>query len=153
MHSIDELNALNSTVDTIIVDNNACNEQSFTVLDLTRFANLRVFEVGSHSLYYVAEVKLIGLSKLESVVIGKNSFTENRNAHLVTGNPNHHFYLKNCEKLRELKIGPFSFNEYSVIEITNVNSLEVIEIGEYDESSNNFKYSSLELKSNTQRRK
>ena len=71
VHSVDELNALDSTVETIIVDNNACGDRSFTVLNLTRFVNLRVFEVGNFSFSYMEEVHVIGLSKLERVVIGE----------------------------------------------------------------------------------
>ena len=142
---MDELNALDSTVETIIVDNNACGDRSFTVLNLTRFVNLRVFEVGNYSFSYVEEVYMTGLSKLERVVIGKNSFTKKKNSY---GNdPNRHFYLKNCESLRELKMGRYSFSDYSVCEIENVNSLEVIEMGELNEWSRNFYYASLELKS------
>ena len=151
MHSVDELNALDSSVETIIVDNNACHDESFTILNLTRFVNLRVFEVGDYSFSYVEEVHLIGLSKLERVVIGDHSFTlskwEGRN------NPDRHFYLKNCKRLRELKIGLRSFEDYSVCEIENVPSLEVIEMGELEEGSSNFRYSSLELKSDSQRMK
>ena len=65
-------------------------------------------------------------------------------------NPNHHFYLKNCERLRELKIGCKSFMDYSVCEIENVNRLEVIEIGEMNEGSGNFLFASLELKSDSE---
>ena len=41
----------------------------------------------------------------------------------------------------------YSFSDYSVIEIENVNSLELIEMGDMDNTSNNFFYASLELKS------
>ena len=58
-----------------------------------------------------------------------------------------HLYVKNCERLRELKIGRGSFRDYSVCEIENLPSLEVIEMGELDESSDNFYHASLELKS------
>ena len=68
-------------------------------------------------------------------------------------NPNRHFYLKNCERLRELKIGRYSFSDYSVCEIENVPSLEVIEMGELNEESNNFCCASLELKSDSERMK
>ncbi|OAO16453.1 hypothetical protein AV274_1831 [Blastocystis sp. ATCC 50177/Nand II] len=78
----------------------------------------------------VEEVKLIGLNQLERVVIGG-------------ADPDHHFYLKNCEKLRELKIGYYSFYDYSVCEIENLPSLEVIEMGEWDDAS-------LELKSDSE---
>ena len=149
MHSVEELNALDSSVETIIVDNNACNDDSFTELNMTRFVNLRVFEVGDYSFSYVEEVHLIGLSKLERVVIGDHSFTlskwEGRN------NPDRHFYLKNCERLRELKMGCYSFSDYSVCEIESVPSLEVIEMGDLNGDGCNFFYASLELKSDSQR--
>ena len=140
---MDELNALDSTVESIILC--GCNDESFTVLNLTRFVNLKEFEVGTVSLSYVNEVHLIGLSKLERVVIGENSFTKEQNS--AGNDPNRHFYLKNCERVRELKIGKRSFEDYSVIEIENVPSLEVIEMGELNEVSWNFYYASLELKS------
>ena len=142
---MDELNALDSSVETIIVDNNACGDRSFTVLNLTRFVNLRVFEVGNYGFSYVEEVHLIGLSKLERVVIGENCFT--REKIWFANDLNSHFHLKDCESLRELKMGRRSFRRYSLIEIENVDSLEVIEIGKVNEESSNFFYASLELKS------
>ena len=143
---MDELNALDSTVKSIIVD--GCNDRSFTVLNLTRFVELKEFEVGDYSLYYVNEVKLIGLNQLERVVIGMNSFTKVKND--GGSDPNRHFYLKNCERVRELKMGSGSFSDYSVCEIENVPSLEVIEMGELNEGGGNFFYASLELKSDSE---
>ena len=145
------MNALDSSVETIIVDNNACNDDSFTELNLTRFVNLRVFEVGDYSFSYVEEVHLIGLSKLERVMIGDHSFTLSKWKGRY--DPDRHFYLKNCERLRELKIGCYSFSDYTECEIENVPSLEVIEMGELEEGGSNFRYSSLELKSVFQGRK
>ena len=49
--------------------------------------------------------------------------------------------------MKELKIGRYSFSDYSSIEIENVNSLEVIEMGDLNEWSYNFASASLELKS------
>ena len=151
VHSIDELMRMNQSVEAMIVGNTACNEKSYTLLDLSSFSNLKVFEVGDYSCTFVNEVKMIGLNRLESVVIGKNCFTRHKND---DGNdPHRHFYLKNCERLRELKMGHHSFSDYSVCEIENVPSLEVIEVGEVNEMSFNFDYASLELKSDSQRMK
>ena len=136
-------------MESIIVDNNGCNDESITVLNMTRFVNLRVFEVGDYSFSYVEDVHLIGLPKLERVVIGKHCFTLPAWEGV---NEDNSFYLKNCERLRELKMGCYSFYEYSVIEIENVPSLEVIEMGELEEGSN-FSLASLELKSGNQRMK
>ena len=140
-------------MEVMIVDNNACNDKCFTALALSFFSNLKVFEVGDYSFSFVDEVKLIGLDRLERVVIGMNSFTKQKNREWPSYNPNRHFYLKNCERVRELKIGCFSFSDYSVCEIENVPSLEVIEMGELNEGSYNFDYASLELKSDSQRMK
>ena len=138
---------LHNHIEELIVENNSCNGPEWTALDLSFMSHLRLLEVGDDCFDYVDEVKLIDLSKLERVVIGMNSFTKKKNSH---GNdPNRHFYLKNCERLRELMIGYWSFSDYSVCEIENVPSLEVIEMGEMDEKSWNFCYASLELKSNS----
>ena len=136
---------MDKNVKTLIVDSNVCNDQCYTVFNLSSFTNLKVFEVGDYSFTYVNEVRLIGLKHLERVVIGENSFTKKK----ISGghDPARHFYVKNCKKLRELKIGYYSFSDYSVCEIENVPSLEVIEMGGMDRDSINFLYSSLELKS------
>ena len=101
--------------------------------------------IGDESFMYVNEVNMTRLSQLESVEIGMNSFTQHKNS---SGNdPNRHFYLKNCPKLKSLKMGRFSFSDYTVCEIENVDALEMIEMGELNEESTNFLFASLELKS------
>ena len=143
--NVNDLNALSSTVTEIIVENRCCRDPSFTVLDLTRFTNVRRIVIGHDAFMYVDEVKLIGLSELESVEIGMNSFTKEKNS---WGNdPNRHFYLKNCPVLKELKMGRYSFSDYTVFEIENVDALEVIEMGELNEESYNFYSASLQLSS------
>ena len=138
-------------MEVMIVDNNACNDKCFKALVLSFFSNLKVLEVGDYSFAFVDEVKLIGLQQLERVVIGENSFTKKK--YSAGNDPNRHFYLKNCERVRELKIGCGSFSDYSVCKIENVPSLEVIEMGELNENSYNFCHASLELKSDCERMK
>ena len=96
---------------------------------------------------FIDVVKLIGLKQLESVEIGKNSFTQHKDTYHITADPNRHFYLKNCPKLKSLKMGRYSFSDYTVIEIESVDALEEIEMGELDDWSCNFYYASLELMS------
>lgn len=144
VHSVDELTSMNRSVEVMIVDNNACYEKCYRVLDLSFFSNLKVFEVGDYSFTYVKEVKLIGLNRLESVVVGERSFVTCK-----TGC----FYLRDCEKVRELIVGCYSFSNYSVCEIANVPSLEVIEIGVLEDDNISFESAAfdsgkkLELKS------
>ena len=144
VRTVNELMSLDSSVTQIIIDNGV-GEPSFTVLDLTRFTQLRSLEIGDHCLSHVTIVNVTGLSELESVEIGSNSFTQHKNSYGY--DPNRHFYLKNCPKLKSLKMGRYSFSDYTVLEIENVNALEVIEMGDLNEDSYNFYYASLELKS------
>ena len=135
----------------LVVPSDRCNSRKIKMLDFRAFPQLKSIEIGNECFMYVEEVKLIGLNQLESVVIGKNSFTREKNS--WGSNPDRHFYLKNCERVRELKMGRYSFSDYSVCEIENVPSLEVIEMGELNEESSNFYYASLELKSDSERMK
>ena len=135
------LNALDSSVGIIIVRGDSFYDRTFRVMDMTRFVHLSRFVVGDESCMYVNELKLVGLSELDSVEIGENSFTRQKSG--ASNAYNGYFYLKNCPKLKSLKIGGHSFSTYKVIEIENVDALEVIEM----DGPLNFWRSSLALKS------
>ena len=110
--------------------------------------SLNSIHIGDWCFTKTQELKLIGLKELERVRIGESCFTKCPYDPEKDGiDPNRHFYLKNCEKLKELKIGNEAFMDYSVCEIESVPSLEVIEMGELSEVSANFWHASLELKS------
>ena len=138
----------------IVVSDRCCKVEEVRVVDLSRFVSLRELRVGDWCFKETEEMKLIGLNGLERVVIGNHSFTKSGYDVDKDGmNPKRHFYLKNCERLRELRIGCYSFSDYSVCEIENVPSLEVIEMGDLNQWSGNFFYASLELKSDSERMK
>ena len=145
----EDIQFLHSHIEELIVENNSCNRPEWTALDFSFISHLRLFEVGDECFENVKEVKLIDLSKLERVLIGENCFTKEKYDYRY--DPNRHFYLKNCKRLRELKIGRYSFNDYSVCEIENLPSMRVIEMGKVNEGSSIFKYASLELKSDSER--
>ena len=98
--------------------------------------------MGDECFKYVDVVKMVGLKRLERVVIGSLSFRRE-----MGYDSKHSFTLKDCENLKELKIGAFSFTDYSVCVIENVPSLELIEMGDLEEWSLNFCYASLKLNS------
>ena len=144
----EENQRLFTCVEELVVSDRCCNGMEWRVFDVSCIVHLRELRVGYGCFRNTEELKLIGLNELERVVIGKSSFrTETYNHDMDGMGSNGHFYLKNCPKVRELKIGCGSFSDYSVCEIENVNQLEVIEIGELNEESGNFCYASLELKS------
>ena len=142
---------VNKRVTELVIPPNCCNETEWSVFDMSKLKWLKSIEIGDECFENVNEVKLIGLNRLESVVIGKKCFTMKKNSN---GNdPDRHFYLKDCERLRELKIGRYSFSDYSVCEIENVDCLEMIEMGVLNDMSYNFYWASLELKSDCERMK
>ena len=136
---------LHNWIEELIVSDKCFNERA-EVLEFTLVPNLRELIVGDDCFKNVEVVKWIGMKRLEKVVIGKNCFTNKSNHTYV--DIFHHFYLKDCDELRELRIGRYSFSDYCVCEIENLKSLEVMEIGTMNESSCNFFYSNLTVKSN-----
>ncbi|KAK8816579.1 hypothetical protein WA556_001519 [Blastocystis sp. ATCC 50177/Nand II] len=130
-------------VEVITVGNNKCNGENDRI-DLSKYVNLKNVSIGNECFFYQDVLNLTGLHSLERVMIGENSFTKKKN--FFGNNANRKLYVKNCDALKELKIGRYSFSDYRVIEIENVNSLELIEIGGVIEDSFNFYYASLELK-------
>ena len=129
-------------MEAITVGYNKCNEANDRI-DLSKYFNLKNVSIGNECFFYQDVLNLTGLHSLERVMIGENSFTKND----YGNDANRKLYVKNCDALKELKIGGYSFSDYSVIEIENVNSLELIEMGDMNMESNNFLYASLELKS------
>ena len=151
MTMTEENQRLFTCVEELIVSDECCNGMEWRAFDVTCIVHLRELRVGYGCFGKTEELKLIGLSQLERVVIGKSSFTtEGYDPNESGMNPNRHFYLKDCPRLKELKIGIWSFSDYSVCEIENVNRLEVIEMGDLKEKSGNFWFASkLELKSDS----
>ena len=147
IHNRMELENVSDRIVELVIPSKCCNEEELSSLDVSELKRMVRLEIGDYSFHNVKEVKLMGLKKLERVVVGKGCFGEYSPGTVDNGKPNRRFYLKDCEKLKELKIGCESFTDYSVCEIENVPSLEVIEIGTMNEASANFYCASLELKS------
>lgn len=130
----------------VTIASNCCNEDEMKAFDLSAFKQLKSIVIGDDCFGNVSDTRIIGLNQLESVVVGKNSFTKQKNGSIK--NKNSKFYLMNCPLIRELKMGCYSFSDYSLYMIENVNSLEVIEMGELNAESFNFYYANFQLKSN-----
>ena len=70
--------------------------------------------------------ELDGLSELESVVIGQQSFR-------IGGSERSDgsYRIVNCPKLKSIQIGDESFRYYQTFELNNLPSLQSIDIGKY----------------------
>ena len=131
-------------MEVITVGDGKCNGENERI-DLSKYVNLKNVSIGNDCFFYQDVLNLTGLHSLERVMIGEKSFTKMKS--FFGNDANRKLYVKNCDALKELKIGNYSFSDYSVIEIDNVNSFELIEMGDMDSLSYNFAYASLELKS------
>ena len=137
VHSIEEFNALNRTIESIVVASGSCSDNSITELKMNQFTQLRVLDIGNECFARVKVFEMIGMHALETVRVGTSCFLNKGGV----------FRLKDCQRVKELRIGRFSFSNYSYCDIKSVPSLEVIEIGDLKESSYNFYYASLQLRS------
>ena len=134
-----------SRIEELIVKSDCCNSEEWKELDFRGLISLQQLRIGSYSFKHVTNVSITDLENLTSVKIGTSSF---RKGSLAAGKTNNHFHLKNCPKIRELIIKEYAFAYYSVCEIEDVPSLEVISLGERLFScSGCFYWASLELKS------
>ena len=138
-----------TVIEELIIDYDCCNEEEWRMLDFSLLFLLRELRVGRYCFARVNKVKLIALHKLERVVIGDGCFGKRDEDDTVYKREYRGcFYLKECERVKELKIGRFSFPNYARFAIENTPSLEVVTIGDLNAKSDNFMFvSTLVLKS------
>ena len=134
---------LHNHVEELIVSDECCNGEEWRVLDLSLMPNLRELRIGNECFKNVDEMKLIGLDYLEKVEIGNNCFVMRE----YEADSNRHFVLKDCERLRGLKIGCGSFMDYCTCEMEDADALEVVQMGDLEVESACFFCGSLRMRS------
>lgn len=97
---------------------------SFASMERVEFVNvsLRRLMIESESFGMVRELTISGMSELDGVIIGSNSFVWNGN--------NGIYRLVNCPKLKSIVIGDGSFTGYHSFALESLPSLQRVEIGE-----------------------
>ena len=110
---------LHNRVEELIVKDKSCNGKEWKSFDLSLLSKLRKLIVGDECFNKVERVKLNGLNELESVVVGKESFT-------FESDTTTSFEMKDCEKVKELIIGEESFHIFGEVSLENTPSLERI---------------------------
>ena len=126
------------------IPSHTCNLEGRWVLDLRGLRRLRSLEVGDECFAHVQEVKLVGLRRLERMVVGENSF---RDEGSEGADASRRLEVRNCRKLKEVKIGRFSFADYAACVLEGLSALEKVEVGELNGWSNNFQYALLRVRS------
>ena len=78
---------------------------------------LTSLKVGNECWKYVKEVIIRGCSKLVSIEICKNSFTESPNS---SGQRDKSCIIDNCDSLKSIIIGPYSFSDFNKCQLTSI---------------------------------
>ena len=120
-----DLSKLMENSNTIIVPNGYFNDDSITSFNITNNRSLKRIEIGENCYGKVRVFDLNGLSELERVLIGGNSFRIS-SSERTDGS----YRIVNCPKLKSIQIGYESFRDYHSFELSNLNSLQSIDMGE-----------------------
>lgn len=116
---------LHSHIEELILPDNCCNGDKWETVDISPIQSLRELRMGNKCFEQTAEFIMEEMMSLERVVIGKRC---------ICGRSGHYgFYLRNCDRIKELRVGTESicYNDECVIE--NNKRLEVIEFGDFEE--------------------
>ena len=146
MVMIDDNALLHNHLEALHVSSSCCNEREWRKIDFSVMPNLRELRVEDDCFENVEEVKIIGMKKLERIGIGENCFSRNS---VNSVDERRQFCLRECDELKELKIGSGSFYSYSRCTITHSNALEVIDLGNGNCGRGTFYSASLTVKSDT----
>ena len=133
-----------STEELNFVDYSQLDSNEYT-MNLSSFSQLKSFECGDNSFNSVRKFIINGLNQLESIVIGKNSFTLSKNSY--DERLNREFHVTNCSSLRELSIDRYSFSDYHIFELNNLPNLKTVTIGSSSESFNFYYVETVEFSS------
>ena len=91
---------LDEDVEVIEVKNGMCNDEDFDEWEMDEYVRLRELIVGDECFQFVKDLRIVGLNALEKVEIGKECFCK------ASGGV---FEMRDCEKLKSVKIGDGSF--------------------------------------------
>ena len=140
--SKNELQAIDSSITSIIIPNWTCNDIDCTIFDFSRFSVVESIEIGNDCFRSVQTFQIDGLNRLKTIKIGINSFTQKKNRY--GDDKSKSFHILNCESLESIQIGERSFSDFGgEFELANLTQLRSIEIGTIGSDSNNFYHSSF----------
>ena len=117
-------NRIDCYTESVSIKDGSFNEVKSFILH-SFIHSLKRIVIGDNCFGKVRVFELDGLSELESVVIGQNSFRiddKERN--------DGSYRIVNCPKLKSIQIGDESFLDYHSFELNNLPSLQSIDIGE-----------------------
>ena len=117
-------NTIDNTTESVNIHFNSHNNENTLILPFF-LCSLKRIVIGDYCFRKVRVFELDGLSELESVVVGRESFRISDFNERSDGS----CQIVNCPKLKSIQIGQYSFNDYHSFELNNLPSLQSINIG------------------------
>ena len=109
-----------NVVGSMVIESNHCNDPFISIFN-PQNDDINQIMIGDDCFNSVSEFDVNGLSKLKSVIIGKNSFGRSEFGS---------FHLLNCSELQLIRIGSDSFNGFvELFELKNLPILSSISLG------------------------
>ena len=141
--SKNELQAIDTSITSIIIPHWTCNDIDYTIFDFSRFNIIESIEIGDNCFGSVQTFQIDGLNRLKTIKIGNNSFTQRK----YGSDSSKLFHILNCESLESIEIGEYSFSDFGgEFELKNLPQLQSIQIGTIESDSYNFYYSSFVIR-------
>ena len=156
VYYFDFIQSIDSSITSIIIPNWTCNDIDYTIFDFSRFNIVESIVIGDDCFESVQTFQIEGLNRLKSLKIENYSFTQVKQAEWNddwdkssnrANNQSKSFHILNCESLKSIQIGEFSFSDFAGdFELKNLPQLQSIQIGTVGRYSNNFYWSSFVIR-------
>ena len=126
VYYFDFIQSIDSSITSINIPNWTCNDIDYTIFDFSRFSIVESIEIGNDCFGSVKTFKIDGLNRLQSLKIGNNSFTQEKND--CGDDESKSFHILNCESLEFIQIGECSFSDFAgEFELKNLPQLQYIQ--------------------------
>ena len=90
-----------------------------------KLSSLREVRLSDDCFESVKTFKIDGLDRLQTIKIGRNSFTQKKNSY--GSDESKSFHILNCKSLESIQIGQYSFSDYAgEFELKNLPQLQSI---------------------------
>lgn len=115
---------------------NACENYQQEILDFSRFKELETLKIGGNCFNYPSIVSIVDLTHLKHIEIGEYSFQDNSSEAELE--------VSGCSSLVSLAIGSHSFSHFKVFKVSDLPSLETLEMGSDCFREADFKMKNME---------
>ena len=122
-----EMSKLVESTNVVVIPNGYYNGNNAGSFNISNNGVLKRIVIGNDCFGKARVFELDGLSELESVEIGQDSFRISDYNERNDGS----YRIVNCPKLKSIQIGQYSFNDYHSFELNNLPSLQSIDMGGY----------------------